>query len=221
MDIADSEENGNGQQPAEPRARSNTRAKLLEAAVELFGTNGFNETSMRDLAAEVGIKAPALYNHFRSKEEILVEAIQITLQDFHDDVIGKDDPSLGGAARLEGIVSRHVIYQIEHARIAKANDRLIESSALDRIDRSQRDAIRALLRKYLDTMTDICAQFVREANLEARDVRLTALAIGSMCDKVIAWYRPSGRYSARRVAAHYCRLAKGMLLSGAEESTAQ
>lgn len=191
--------------------RSTTRDRLIEAAVELFGTNGFNETSMRDLASEVGIKAPALYNHFRSKEEIFIEAISVTLEDFHSEVTKRDDPTLSGLERLENMVTRHVIYQIDHARIAKANDRLIESSALDRLSHEQRDAIRSMLRKYLDTMTDVCTHVVRDAGREPKDVRLVALAIGSMCDKVLSWYRPNGKYPKQKIAAHFCRLARSML----------
>lgn len=198
------------------RARSNTRDKLIEAAVELFGANGFNETSMRDLAAEVGIKAPALYNHFRSKEEIFVEAITVTLRDFSAAVAGADDPSLPALERLDGLVTRHVIYQIDHARTAKANDRMIESSALERLGPVQREAVRALLRAYLDTMTSICEAVVCEAGRETKDVRLTALAIGSMCDKVLSWYRPDGKYPKQKIAAHFCRLARNMLLAPSE-----
>jgi TetR/AcrR family transcriptional regulator, cholesterol catabolism regulator len=198
------------------KARSNTRDRLIEAAVELFGANGFNETSMRDLAAEVGIKAPALYNHFRSKEEIFVGAITVTLRDFHAAVAGADDPSLPALERLDGLVTRHVIYQIDHARTAKANDRMIESSALERLSPVQREAVRTLLRAYLDTMTSICEAVVREAGRDTKDVRLTALALGSMCDKVLSWYRPDGKYPKQKIAAHFCRLARNMLLAPSE-----
>lgn len=196
---------------SESKPRNNTRDRLIEAAVELFGANGFIETSMRDLAAEVGIKAPALYNHFKSKEEIFVEAITVTLQDFHAAVTGADDPSQPPLKRLENMVTRHVVYQINHARIAKANDRMIESSVIDRLEPAQREAIRLLLRKYLDTMTDIAAQVMKQAGRDPKDARLCALAIGSMCDKVLSWYRPDGRYSKHRIAAHFYKLTRDML----------
>jgi AcrR family transcriptional regulator len=195
----------------ETRPRTNTRDRLIEAAVELFGANGFDGTSMRDLAAEVGIKAPALYNHFRSKEEIFVEAITVTLRDFQAAVPGADDPALPPLERLDGLVTRHVTYQLEHSRTARANDRMIESSALERLSPAQRESVRTLLRAYLDTMTEICEAVVREEGLDARNVRLTALALGSMCDRVLSWYRPSGRYPIQKISAHYCRLARSML----------
>ena len=50
---------------------SKTKQKILMCAVELFSTKGYTETSVRDIAAAVGIKSASLYNHFLSKEDLL------------------------------------------------------------------------------------------------------------------------------------------------------
>jgi methyltransferase (TIGR00027 family) len=51
--------------------QKSTRERIWETAVGLFAEKGFGETSMRDIAEKVGIRASSLYNHFASKEEIL------------------------------------------------------------------------------------------------------------------------------------------------------
>jgi AcrR family transcriptional regulator len=51
-----------------------TRTRILDAAEELFAAGGFAKTSVRDLAARVGITPASLYNHFRSKQ-LLYEAV--------------------------------------------------------------------------------------------------------------------------------------------------
>ncbi|MDR0443119.1 MAG: TetR/AcrR family transcriptional regulator, partial [Treponema sp.] len=48
-----------------------TKQKILICALNLFCEKGYSETSIRDIALAVGIKAGSLYNHFSSKEEIL------------------------------------------------------------------------------------------------------------------------------------------------------
>lgn len=48
----------------------NTKETILMAALKLFSEKGFDGVSMRDIAAEVGIKAASIYNHFSGKEEI-------------------------------------------------------------------------------------------------------------------------------------------------------
>lgn len=47
-----------------------TKEKILNAALELFSDKGYEAVSVGELAAAVGIKAPSLYKHFESKQDI-------------------------------------------------------------------------------------------------------------------------------------------------------
>lgn len=49
----------------------NTRDKIVSAAIDLYSSKGFAETSLREIANEVGIKVSSIYNHFPSKDAIL------------------------------------------------------------------------------------------------------------------------------------------------------
>lgn len=49
------------------------RTEIIKQAAILFREKGYTATSMRDLAATVGIEAPSLYNHIKSKEDLLKE----------------------------------------------------------------------------------------------------------------------------------------------------
>jgi len=51
--------------------RSDTKGKILEAALKLFSRKGFRETTVKDIAKEVGITEGAIYRHFNSKDEII------------------------------------------------------------------------------------------------------------------------------------------------------
>ena len=48
-----------------------TKEKILDAALTLFAENGYDGTSVEQIANVVGIKAPSLYKHYRGKEDIL------------------------------------------------------------------------------------------------------------------------------------------------------
>ncbi len=56
--------------------RSGTKDKILKVASTLFSNNGYKATSVRKIAAEVGIRESALYNHFKNKEAIFLEIAQ-------------------------------------------------------------------------------------------------------------------------------------------------
>jgi AcrR family transcriptional regulator len=57
-----------------PAARR--RRQLLVAAIELFGAQGYHDTSMEDIADEAGVTKPVLYQHFPSKRELYVELLE-------------------------------------------------------------------------------------------------------------------------------------------------
>ena len=48
-----------------------TKEKILDAALMLFAENGYDGTSVEQIAGIVGIKAPSLYKHYKGKEDIL------------------------------------------------------------------------------------------------------------------------------------------------------
>ncbi|WP_339846048.1 TetR/AcrR family transcriptional regulator [uncultured Halopseudomonas sp.] len=55
------------------------RGKLLQAAAHLFSTRGFDRTTVRDLAARVGIQSGSLFHHFKSKDDILRAVMEETI----------------------------------------------------------------------------------------------------------------------------------------------
>ena len=61
--------------PRTPKARR-TRERLLEVAGDLFLERGFAAVSIRDIAAATGLTNGAVYGHFRSKGQLLVEVIR-------------------------------------------------------------------------------------------------------------------------------------------------
>jgi AcrR family transcriptional regulator len=52
------------------------REQILAVATEMFGNAGFRGVSLADIAARVGISQPGLIHHFRSKEELLIAALE-------------------------------------------------------------------------------------------------------------------------------------------------
>ncbi|MFF2876538.1 TetR/AcrR family transcriptional regulator [Gottfriedia sp. NPDC057991] len=49
-----------------------TKDKIIAAALALFSKNGYEGTSLTEIAKAVGIQKPSIYNHFKSKEEIFL-----------------------------------------------------------------------------------------------------------------------------------------------------
>ena len=62
--------------------KTNTRDEILEAALDLFSVNGYEATSISQLADAVGIRKASLYSHFANKQEILDTVIQTVLSGY-------------------------------------------------------------------------------------------------------------------------------------------
>ena len=58
-----------------------TKTVILDTALKLFAQRGFDATSMREIAAGVGIKASSLYKHFPSKQAIFDSLVQRELDE--------------------------------------------------------------------------------------------------------------------------------------------
>jgi len=61
-----------------------TKEIIIKIALKLFLSKGFNETSMNEIAQEVGISKPAIYHHFKNKEELFIEAIDFLFDKFEE-----------------------------------------------------------------------------------------------------------------------------------------
>ncbi len=88
-----------------PRDGSGTRREILDTAMRLFVDQGYDKTSLREIAESVGVTKAALYYHFRTKDDIVRGA----LQDYYgsvDDVVDWLETAPPGEARDVELVDR-------------------------------------------------------------------------------------------------------------------
>ncbi|MFD6065304.1 TetR/AcrR family transcriptional regulator [Rhodococcus wratislaviensis] len=189
--------------------RSDTRQRILEVAVDLFARRGFEACSVRDLAAAVGIKAPGIYSHFRSKEEILSEAVLRALGGFIGAVTAPAEAS-DPCAELQNTIYRHVEYQLEHLKLARANDLLLNSESTGRyLPAGDHQLLLDVQRAYYRLVrARVQAVVGPEFGI---DVTVVTFAIITLCDGVTAWYRPGGRLDHLAVAEQHWLIVRGML----------
>lgn len=61
----------------------NTREKILKEALRLFAEKGYSDVFVGEIASAVGIKAPSLYKHFKSKQEIFDAIINMLKESYN------------------------------------------------------------------------------------------------------------------------------------------
>ena len=65
--------------------QEDTKRRILEKALELFSTRGYDSVSVGEIAQAVGIKAPSLYNHFPGKRAIFDAIVEATAAQYERD----------------------------------------------------------------------------------------------------------------------------------------
>jgi len=81
--------------PAVGYARGDeTRQRIIDAAIKLFGEHGFSGASTRDIAAAAGVNPPALQYYFENKEGVYTACVQFIT----DDMLARFEPTMRQAA---------------------------------------------------------------------------------------------------------------------------
>lgn len=100
---------------AEPAAQSQTlaseegrRYSLILAAAQLFREAGYERTTVRELAAAVGLQSGSLFHHFRNKEEILLAVMANGIQSVIDEGQALLDSQDDASERLAGLFRLHM-----------------------------------------------------------------------------------------------------------------
>lgn len=186
-----------------------TKNRILDTAITIFAERGFEACTMRDIAAAVGIKAPAIYNHYSSKEEVLAAAMEHILGRFYWTVLGplEDKPV---ESWLKLLVRGHVIFQLEYRRLAQGNDALLNApSRAQVLPSAVNRRIDGTQRSYAELISVLVQLSVPRTS--EWDGLLSAFAIAAMCDRVVAWYDPEGPLEVRQIADRTWKLVSRMV----------
>lgn len=175
---------------------------VREAALTLFSSRGYHGTTMKDVANVLGVRAPSLYNHVESKQEILqrimVSGIQRLLA-FQDAAIASTDDT---AEQLRRMTGAHVLVHTRHRRSVIVGDRELsnlEGDAL-RIVRSERE-------RYEQRYRALIQRGVDDGLFRVDQPKLATFAIIKMASSVSLWFNEDGALSDHEVADEYGALA--------------
>jgi AcrR family transcriptional regulator len=97
-----------------------TRERILDAALSLFRQRGFDETTMRDIAAEAGVATGAAYYYFRSKEELVMAFYVRTADEAREVIPPLVTRSRDLGKRIRAIIDKQLQQFEEHRRLMVA-----------------------------------------------------------------------------------------------------
>jgi AcrR family transcriptional regulator len=113
-------------------AGAETRERILDVSRELFTEQGYDGTSLREIADELGFTKAALYYHFQSKEEILralLEPVEAVIDELHGRLEAATDLEGWGGA-LEWVISQ-LSERLDFFQLVQRNHQAVESILMD------------------------------------------------------------------------------------------
>jgi AcrR family transcriptional regulator len=187
-----------------------TKDQILLSASGLFLERGYSATSMEAIADDVGITAAALYWHFDSKTDILMQFLETTFTG----VLSRfeDAEELTATERLRRLTSAHVHSQL--AWVTRTGDRRVNFSGrnlFEGLPPARRRRLERAQSEYLHTVSAILEAGVDSGEFECEFSIPTAFAIVSMCEDVNLWFKRAGPLSADELADLYSDLAIRMV----------
>lgn len=88
--------------------QENRKAEIIRTAAKLFKEKGYSAVTMRDIAKVMGIKAASLYNHIKSKQDILTTIIISLAEEFTSGMKVISTLQTNSLEKLKQIVALHV-----------------------------------------------------------------------------------------------------------------
>jgi AcrR family transcriptional regulator len=96
------------------RPASDTRQRIQEVARELFAEKGVQRTSLQDIAGRLGITKPALYYHFRSRDELVRSIIEPLIDEGERFVSAQEERSGTDPASPRELVEGYFDFHYRH-----------------------------------------------------------------------------------------------------------
>ena len=175
---------------------------ILTAALEQFVTRGYEGTTVRTIARQVGVTVPALYYHFTNKQAILVALLDHAMKIVTSHIeAALDEAGDDPVRRLENLVEAVSLYMSHHSDLAflDAERRSLEEDGLVRY-LAYRDWVDGQLQSAID---DGC----RDDRFATPTPSTARRAILAMCQGIAGWYKPGGLTSPEELAKEYTRIA--------------
>ncbi|NMO88565.1 TetR family transcriptional regulator [Actinomycetospora sp. TBRC 11914] len=179
-----------------------TSHRVLDHALTLFAERGYHGTALSEIAGALGVRTPSLYNHMRSKHELLESIVDTTtagvLADFHavHDEGGEPPDVLYRAAR---------VYAHRHA--THRREALVVNRDTSSLDEPVRGAMQARRREHEHALRAVISEGVERGVFHVESPALASFAIRELCVSIARWFSEDGPLSADQVADQYAGFA--------------
>ena len=178
-----------------------TGPRVRAAALRLFARHGYAAVSMRQIAAEVGVQAGALYLYTADKQALLFDLMRDHMTALLADWTAP--PGAPPAAQLESFVRHHIRYHLDRPDLV-----FIAYMELRNLDPGNFRVIEGLRRDYENRLEAVLKDGRDRGAFAVPDTKLATMAIIAMLTGVTTWFRDGGRLDRAAVESLYWQMVR-------------
>lgn len=176
------------------RKKASKKGLILHKASAMFREKGFAATSMRDLAEAVGIEAASLYNHIRSKNEIL-EAICFDVANiFNTNIETIEASNQKSIAKIDNLLRFHIRQMIENYEEVYVSDR-----EWKHLDEPYLSNFQTQRRNYRKKFAAIIEEGIERNEIRKIDAPTAVLIILHAISGIESWHRSKAKINAEEL----------------------
>jgi len=170
------------------------REQILRAALDAFHTQGYGQTSIRDLSEAVGMSIAGMYHYFATKEDILFALIDASVNRLLIALTTARDSVKKPEARLRAMLAATVRTVVEN----RAEIRILIDNA-DKLTAERQEQIRLKRREGVLMMRAELEALQARGKLKKLDLNVITFALNGMANWIYYWYDPAGAVNVEKL----------------------
>lgn len=190
-----------------PADQSVNKQDILAAAAAVLQRNGYDATTMKDIAAGVNLTAASLYHHFKNKDALLLAVLEYGLGQALEQITPIVESALPAVEKLRAMIHAHINGITEHPAIGAAmvfeirTLMTINDKSLDDDYRARREAFFKMRDSFEHMFRRVLEAGIHNGEFRAVDVAIVTRAMLGAHNWVGVWYKPAGRLRGEQIAA--------------------
>jgi len=159
------------------------KEQIKTVAARLFRKRGYTATSMRDIASELSMEAPSLYNHISGKQQLLEELLMMVAEAFTAGMKEVKESKLDNIEKLEHLIRLHVDITVSHTDAVS-----LLTNEWVHLEGDMASTFAKLKDKYEEDLRKIMKACIKDGSLEQVNVDLALFSMLSTLRWLYSWY---------------------------------
>jgi len=173
------------------------KEKILKKAAQLFLESGYRNTTTKELAKAIGIQGPGFYHYFNSKEDVLLEILEMGARKFQEYVIDYLSDASDPEEKIKRLIRNLIRVIAKFGEIPL----LFDKSLLKNITKKAKGEKGVREKHAYYFMREILQRFAEtRGNRETIDLNVATFSLIGMSVWTQKWYNPKGKLTIEELA---------------------